>query len=279
MLTRDLSPPLLPLPTASMGALYSMRWSFICCECAGEDLRRLHCTREPSGEEIKISRLQQIQWQHPAATLESPPRGQRVKTRTKWAGFNPREGFRLKNTVCVCLQTCTWSVYCGALQWQRPAPSGPSSPPPPAVPCVGHIPWESPGAEQLSAPALPPTAGPPPPPPPFLSLPLPLSDNTCNNTVTFLHLLPTPPSSAWTPITPTAPPNIYSGKQVETLDECGCCQNARSISQIILTNTAAFYVKSEKKKESNALFSDGNNIKAAQLDRRHFAKRQWTALH
>lgn len=64
------------------------------------------------------------------------------------------------------------SVYISALQCPLVRP------PPAAVPCVGHIPWENPGAEQLSAPAL------------FFSLSL----------VTFLHLLPTPPSS--TPITP-----------------------------------------------------------------------------
>lgn len=71
----------------------------------------------------------------------------------------------------------------------RPAPA--------AVPRVGHIPWESPGAEQLSAPARLPSAG-----------PLSPSDNTCNNTATFLHLLPCPPSPP-APITPPARSNIY----------------------------------------------------------------------
>lgn len=253
MLTRDLPPPSSPpRPAASMGALYSMRWSFICCECAGEDLRRLHCTREPSGEEIKSRDYNKFNGniQQPrlkVLLIDSAPRGQRVKTRTKWAGFNPREGFRLKNTVCVCVfadmhMECV--LWCPAVAAACPLWS--VQPPRCCSLCGSHSlgePWSRAAVCSGSS-----SYRRAPPPPPFLSLPLPPSDNTCNNTVTFLHLLPTPPSSAWTPITPTAPPNIYSGKQVETLDECGCCQNARSISQIILTNTAAFYVKSGKKK-------------------------------
>lgn len=77
------------------------------------------------------------------------------------------------------------SVYISALQCPLVRP------PPAAVPSVGHIPWENPGAEQLSAPAL------------FFSLSL------SGNIPPFI----------------TNPSIINSNN---TLEECEVCQNSRS---------------------------------------------------
>lgn len=54
---------------------------------------------------------------------------------------------------------------------------------------------------------------------------------------------------------------------------------ARSISKIILTNTAAFHVKSKKKKKRMLYFQMVTPLKLAQLDGRIVAKREWTVLH